>query len=168
MTAAELGQHPGAGSVWLARAAPEEAWRRMKMEWVVEVRDAPRSSCPPWEPNGRSGSPARAVRVIYGALNAKDASNARIGQRAPHRPTAPPSPTHLFCPTLPQWPLFKQRWRIVLFGLLMQYVHGVFTQLAHRMHQPSAEPLRDVGFELTPVGGLHAPPAMLAPVIVAR
>ena len=54
-------------------------------------------------------------------------------------------------PILSQWPLFKQRWRVVLFGMLMQYVHGVFTQLAHRLHQPTAEPLHDVGFELTPV-----------------
>ncbi len=33
----------------------------------------------------------------------------------------------------------------------MQYVHGIFTQLAHRMHRPQEEPLHDVGFDLTPV-----------------
>ncbi|GFR43190.1 hypothetical protein Agub_g4182 [Astrephomene gubernaculifera] len=49
-----------------------------------------------------------------------------------------------------EWPLLKQRWRILLFGLVMQYVHGIFTQLAHRMHQPQEEPLHDVGFSLTP------------------
>lgn len=36
----------------------------------------------------------------------------------------------------------------------MQYVHGIFTQLAHRMHQPQDEPLHDVGFDLTPVSVL--------------
>lgn len=50
-----------------------------------------------------------------------------------------------------QWPMLKQRWLIILFGIVMQYVHGIFTQLAHRMHQPQAEPLHDVGFALTPV-----------------
>ncbi|KAG2429220.1 hypothetical protein HXX76_010990 [Chlamydomonas incerta] len=49
-----------------------------------------------------------------------------------------------------EWPLLKQRWKILLFGLVMQYVHGIFTQLAHRMHQPQEEPLHDVGFDLTP------------------
>jgi hypothetical protein len=48
----------------------------------------------------------------------------------------------------------------VLFGLLMQYAHGVFTQLAHRLHQPSPEPLRDIGFQLTPVG--QAPPIIIS------
>jgi len=47
--------------------------------------------------------------------------------------------------------MLKQRWLIILFGIIMQYVHGIFTQLAHRMHQPQAEPLHDVGFDLTPV-----------------
>jgi hypothetical protein len=47
--------------------------------------------------------------------------------------------------------MLKQRWRIMLFGIVMQYVHGIFTQLAHRMHRPTAEPIRDMGFLLTPV-----------------
>lgn len=50
-----------------------------------------------------------------------------------------------------QLPMLKQRWKILLFGIIMQYVHGIFTQLAHRMHQPQREPLHDVGFDLTPV-----------------
>ena len=50
-----------------------------------------------------------------------------------------------------QLPMLKQRWKIILFGLAMQYVHGIFTQLAHRMHTPQEEPLPDLGFELTPV-----------------
>nr|ADI46956.1 MTM1058 [Volvox carteri f. nagariensis] len=49
-----------------------------------------------------------------------------------------------------EWPLLKQRWKVLLFGIVMQYVHGVFTQLAHRMHQPQELPLHDVGFDLTP------------------
>ncbi|GLC41044.1 hypothetical protein PLESTB_000949300 [Pleodorina starrii] len=46
-------------------------------------------------------------------------------------------------------PLLKQRWKVLLFGIAMQYVHGIFTQLAHRMHQPQDQPLHDVGFDLT-------------------
>ncbi|KAF5838289.1 hypothetical protein DUNSADRAFT_3085 [Dunaliella salina] len=49
-----------------------------------------------------------------------------------------------------EWPMLKQRWLIILFGIVMQYVHGIFTQLAHRMHQPQAQPLHDIGFDLTP------------------
>ena len=40
-----------------------------------------------------------------------------------------------------QWPLFKERWKTILFGAIFQYVHGIFTQLAHRMARPTAEPL---------------------------
>ena len=47
--------------------------------------------------------------------------------------------------------MLRQRWKILAFGLIMQYVHGIFTQLAHRMHVPSEEPLNDIGFMLTPV-----------------
>ena len=47
--------------------------------------------------------------------------------------------------------MLKQRWKILFFGISMQYVHGIFTQLAHRMHQPLEEPLHDIGFVLTPV-----------------
>nr|BCL66178.1 hypothetical protein [Volvox reticuliferus] len=49
-----------------------------------------------------------------------------------------------------EWPLLKQRWKVLLFGIVMQYVHGIFTQLAHRMHKPQDQPLHDVGFDLTP------------------
>nr|BCL66110.1 hypothetical protein [Volvox africanus] len=49
-----------------------------------------------------------------------------------------------------EWPLLKQRWKVLLFGIVMQYVHGIFTQLAHRMHKPQDKPLHDVGFDLTP------------------
>lgn len=55
-------------------------------------------------------------------------------------------------PAAPQLPLLKARWKQVLFGALFQYVHGIFTQLAHRMHQPQEQPLGDVGFKYLPVG----------------
>jgi hypothetical protein len=47
--------------------------------------------------------------------------------------------------------LLRSRWHIILIGLAFQYVHGIFTQLAYRMHQPAAQLLHDVGFELIPV-----------------
>jgi hypothetical protein len=47
--------------------------------------------------------------------------------------------------------LLRSRWHIILIGLAFQYVHGIFTQLAYRMHQPAAQPLHDVGFQLIPV-----------------
>jgi hypothetical protein len=47
--------------------------------------------------------------------------------------------------------LLRSRWHIILVGLAFQYVHGIFTQLAYRMHQPAAQPLHDVGFQLIPV-----------------
>lgn len=52
-------------------------------------------------------------------------------------------------------PLLIARWKQVLFGALFQYVHGIFTQLAHRMHQPQEEPLGDLGFRLMPELGLE-------------
>lgn len=54
-------------------------------------------------------------------------------------------------PPCPQLPMLKRRWKILVFGLIMQYVHGIFTQLAHRMHQPEPQPLHDIGFALMPV-----------------
>lgn len=39
----------------------------------------------------------------------------------------------------------------MLFGALFQYVHGMATQLAHRMHKPQEVPLHDIGFEYLPV-----------------
>lgn len=35
--------------------------------------------------------------------------------------------------------------------LLLQYVHGIFTQLVYRFHVPAEQPLPDTGFALTPV-----------------
>ena len=58
---------------------------------------------------------------------------------------------NLQCINSSQIPMLMQRWKILFFGISMQYVHGIFTQLAHRMHQPLEEPLHDIGFVLTPV-----------------
>ena len=74
---------------------------------------------------------------------------ARPNRRRPSRPRPP------------QLPLLKARWKQVLFGALFQYVHGIFTQLAHRMHQPQAQPLGDLGFKYLPVGAPSLPAASL-------
>ena len=66
-------------------------------------------------------------------------------------PPAPTRPLLHRLPFLPQLPLLKARWKQVLFGAIFQYVHGIFTQLAHRMHQPLEEPLGDIGFRYLPV-----------------
>jgi hypothetical protein len=54
------------------------------------------------------------------------------------------------------------RWKQVLFGAIFQYVHGIFTQLAHRMHQPQEVPLGDIGFRFLPVSG-SLPACLAAP-----
>lgn len=50
-----------------------------------------------------------------------------------------------------QLPLLRERWKVILAGACFQYVHGMATQLAHRMHRPLAQPLHDLGFDLLPV-----------------
>jgi hypothetical protein len=45
--------------------------------------------------------------------------------------------------------LLRTRWHIILACLLFQYVHGIFTQLAYRMHRSGH--LHDLGFEVIPV-----------------
>ena len=50
-----------------------------------------------------------------------------------------------------QLPLLKKRWVYIVCGAAFQYVHGLGTQLAHRMHRPQAHPLHDIGFEALPV-----------------
>ena len=52
--------------------------------------------------------------------------------------------------------MLRARWKQVLFGALFQYVHGMATQLAHRMHQPQEEPLGDIGFKYLPVSYIHS------------
>ena len=50
-----------------------------------------------------------------------------------------------------QLPLLKDRYKTILLGAIFQYVHGIFTQLAHRMHRPQAPLLHDLGFQILPV-----------------
>eukprot|EP00890_Picochlorum_soloecismus_P005907 jgi/Picsp_1/6317/NSC_03666-R1_inositol phosphorylceramide synthase 1 len=52
-------------------------------------------------------------------------------------------------------PLLLARWKQVLLGAMFQYVHGMSTQLAHRMHRPQEEPLGDLGFTYLPELGLE-------------
>ncbi|GMH42801.1 hypothetical protein BSKO_10720 [Bryopsis sp. KO-2023] len=47
-------------------------------------------------------------------------------------------------------PMLKSRWKPILFGAFFQYIHGIFTQLEHRLHQPQEVPLGDLGFDLLP------------------
>lgn len=55
-----------------------------------------------------------------------------------------------------EWPMLRSRWKLLLVCLLMQYVHGMFTSLAYRLHHPSPAPLYDLGFALTPeLGAAH-------------
>lgn len=58
------------------------------------------------------------------------------------------------CEFVVELPLLRARWKQVLFGALFQYCHGMATQLAHRMHQPQAHPLGDLGFRFLPELGL--------------
>ena len=57
----------------------------------------------------------------------------------------------LLCVPTRSCPLLRERWRTILAGACFQYVHGMATQLAHRMHRPLVQPLHDVGFDLLPV-----------------
>jgi hypothetical protein len=48
-----------------------------------------------------------------------------------------------------EWALLLENWKIILFGLVFQYVHGVGARVAHYQHHPGPL-LHDVGFELLP------------------
>jgi hypothetical protein len=45
--------------------------------------------------------------------------------------------------------LFSEYWKVILIGLVFQYVHSVATNVAYYMHIPR-EPLADLGFTLIP------------------
>eukprot|EP00210_Caulerpa_lentillifera_P005838 g5582.t1 len=47
-----------------------------------------------------------------------------------------------------EFPMLKSRWKTILFGAIFQYVHGIFTQLEKRLHEPQEKPLGDIGFQL--------------------
>lgn len=46
--------------------------------------------------------------------------------------------------------MLKTRWKLIVMGGIFQYIHGLCTQLEHRLHQPR-ELLMDLGFEALPV-----------------
>ncbi|GJP31249.1 hypothetical protein CLOM_g23334 [Closterium sp. NIES-68] len=48
-----------------------------------------------------------------------------------------------------EWPLFKEKWTIIVSGILFQFIHGFLTRTAHFLHAPRPL-LHDVGFELVP------------------
>ena len=51
--------------------------------------------------------------------------------------------------------MLLQRWKPIFFGAAFQYVHGIFTQLASRMHVPQEVPLPDLGFSIFPVRSIY-------------
>lgn len=48
-----------------------------------------------------------------------------------------------------EWPLLKERWKFILFGIVFQYIHGITTRVAHFLHRPGPI-LQDVGFLILP------------------
>lgn len=74
----------------------------------------------------------------------------------------------LCCRSCLQLGLLRTRWHIILACLLFQYVHGIFTQLAYRMHRPGH--LHDLGFEVIPVSRscyLEGIPSKVGPLTTA-
>ena len=47
--------------------------------------------------------------------------------------------------------ILRTQWWVILRCAIFQYVHGIFTQLAYRVHVPAPEPLPDLGFKVLPV-----------------
>ncbi|MCO5572383.1 hypothetical protein L7F22_026136 [Adiantum nelumboides] len=52
-----------------------------------------------------------------------------------------------------EWPLLKERWKFLLFGLFFQYLHGLSARGVHYLHRPGPV-LQDIGFMLLPELGL--------------
>mmetsp|Transcript_15114 Transcript_15114/g.45628 ORF Transcript_15114/g.45628 Transcript_15114/m.45628 type:complete len:388 (+) Transcript_15114:311-1474(+) len=46
--------------------------------------------------------------------------------------------------------LLGRKWWVILLGVFGQYVHGMFTAIAYRFHEPSEHPLKDLGFLILP------------------
>lgn len=67
----------------------------------------------------------------------------------------PPSSHSILDLLLPSPPsqlgILRTQWWVILLCAIFQYVHGIFTQLAYRVHQPAPEPLPDLGFKVLPV-----------------
>ena len=54
-------------------------------------------------------------------------------------------------PLLLQLGVLRTQWWVILLCAIFQYVHGIFTQLAYRVHHPAPQPLPDLGFKALPV-----------------
>ena len=117
-----------------------ELWRRIRLEFIVEVSERlyadhsqkKQALCESYDCNHSPpyGCPCNKWRTATNGC-------------------------HLFTSTLlMQLPLLRDRWKLILFGACFQYVHGIATQLAHRMHQPMNQPLHDIGLSFLPVS-LH-------------
>jgi hypothetical protein len=59
-----------------------------------------------------------------------------------------------------------KRWKTLLLCICLQYVHGLFAQLAHRLHKPLPHPLEDLGYQILPVrkSPVHPSQAHVSPI----
>ncbi|KAH7314523.1 hypothetical protein KP509_21G006300 [Ceratopteris richardii] len=48
-----------------------------------------------------------------------------------------------------EWPILKEKWKFLLFGLIFQYLHGLAARAVHYLHRPGPV-LQDIGFRLLP------------------
>ncbi|KAJ7540285.1 hypothetical protein O6H91_10G007700 [Diphasiastrum complanatum] len=53
-----------------------------------------------------------------------------------------------------EWQLLLEKWKFLLFGIVFQYIHGVFAKVVHYLHRP-APLLPDIGFVILPELGLE-------------
>lgn len=51
--------------------------------------------------------------------------------------------------TAVEWKLFKEKWKLLLAGLVCQYIHGLAARGVHYLHRPGPT-LQDVGFMILP------------------
>ncbi|XP_039145475.1 phosphatidylinositol:ceramide inositolphosphotransferase [Dioscorea cayenensis subsp. rotundata] len=51
--------------------------------------------------------------------------------------------------TAVEWKLFKEKWKLLLAGLVFQYIHGLAARGVHYLHRPGPI-LQDVGFMILP------------------
>ncbi len=123
---------PSAGADLAAqvRAAAGELWRCILLECQVEVRERI------WESEGEGGE-----RAAFAATPPRSRARSRL-------PFAI-IPAHSL-PCCLKLPILRAKWRALALCILAQYAHGAAAQLAHRLHAPSASPLRDAGFALFP------------------
>lgn len=118
-----------------------ELWRRIRLEFTIEVIGG-----------GNNFRELNWSRLVLHSAAGRICSNGAALSRAANW-LPPPHVVAARWPALAllQLPMLLARWKQVLFGAIFQYVHAIFTQLAHRMHQPQAEPLGDIGFRYMPV-----------------